>query len=94
MFASRPSLPLEVARTGLFSQLITIPLFKEHKLLSQVPSHAGHKIKLLPALVISDSDCDWILSGFDSVIAENHRVPGAIWLLGKNLIGHAMQAKT
>ena len=66
---------LEVARTGLFSQLITIPLFKEHKLLSQVPSHAGHKIKLLPALVISDSDCDWILSGFDSVIPKTTASP-------------------
>jgi ornithine--oxo-acid transaminase len=84
---------LEAARTGLFSQLITIPLFKEHKLLSQVSSHAGHTIKLLPALVISDSDCDWILSSFDSVIAESHRVPGAIWSLGKNLAGHAMQSK-
>jgi ornithine--oxo-acid transaminase len=85
---------LEAARTGLFSQLITIPLFKEHKLLSQVSSHAGHTIKLLPALVIADSDCDWILNSFDSVIAESHRVPGAIWSLGKNLVGHAMQAKT
>src|SRR3984885_15666984 len=85
---------LEAARTGLFSQLITIPLFKEHKLLSQVSSHAGHTIKLLPALVISDSDCDWILSSFDSVIAESHRVPGAVWSLGKNLVGHAMQSKT
>jgi ornithine--oxo-acid transaminase len=84
---------LEAARTGLFCQLITIPLFKEHKLLSQVSSHNGHTIKLLPALVISDSDCDWISSGFDSVIAESHRVPGAIWSLGKNLAGHAMQAK-
>ena len=85
---------LETARTGLFCQLITIPLFKEHKLLSQVASHAGHTIKLLPALVISESDCDWILSSFDTVIAESHRVPGAIWSLGKNLAGHAMQTKS
>lgn len=83
---------LEAARTGLFCQLITIPLFKEHRVLSQVSSHTGHTIKLLPALVISDSDCDWILSSFDTVIAESHRVPGAIWSLGKNLVGHAMKS--
>ena len=83
---------LEAARKGLFCQLITIPLFKEHRLLSQVSSHTGHTIKLLPALVISESDCDWILRSFDSVIAESHRVPGAIWSLGKTLVGHAMQA--
>jgi ornithine--oxo-acid transaminase len=83
---------LEASRRGLFCQLITIPLFKEHKILSQVASHTSHTIKLLPSLVISDADCDWILSAFDSVIADSHRVPGAIWSLGKTLVGHAMRA--
>jgi ornithine--oxo-acid transaminase len=83
---------LEASRTGLFCQLITIPLFKEHKILSQVASHTSHTIKLLPSLIISDADCDWILSAFDSVIADSHRVPGAIWSLGKTLVGHAMRA--
>jgi ornithine--oxo-acid transaminase len=83
---------LEASRRGLFCQLITIPLFKEHKILSQVASHTSHTIKLLPSLVISDADCDWILSAFDSVIGDSHRVPGAIWSLGKTLVGHAMRA--
>jgi ornithine--oxo-acid transaminase len=82
---------LEASRKGLFCQLITIPLFKEHKILSQVASHTSHTIKLLPSLIISDADCDWILSAFDSVIADSHRVPGAIWSLGKTLVGHAMR---
>jgi ornithine--oxo-acid transaminase len=83
---------LEASRKGLFCQLITIPLFKEHKILSQVASHTSHTIKLLPPLVISDSDCDWILDAFSSVIADSERVPGAVWSLGKALVGHAMQA--
>ena len=83
---------LEASREGLFCQLITIPLFKEHKILSQVASHTSHTIKLLPALVISDADCRSILSAFDSVIADSERVPGAIWSLGKTLVGHAMRA--
>jgi ornithine--oxo-acid transaminase len=83
---------LEAASTGLFSQLITIPLFRDHKILSQVAGHASHTIKLLPALVISNADCDWILNAFDSVIADSHRVPGAIWSLGKTLASHAMRA--
>jgi ornithine--oxo-acid transaminase len=82
---------LEASRKGLFCQLITIPLFKEHKILSQVASHTSHTIKLLPSLIISDADCDWILGAFDSVIADSHRVPGAIWSLGKTLVGHAMR---
>jgi len=83
---------LETSRKGLFCQLITIPLFKEYKILTQVSSHTSHTIKLLPPLIISDDDCDWILNAFDSVISDSHRVPGAVWSLGKALVGHAVRA--
>jgi len=83
---------LEAASKGLFCQLITIPLFRDHKILSQVAGHGSHTIKLLPPLVISRADCDWILGAFDAVIAASHQVPGAIWSLGKTLMGHAMRA--
>ena len=83
---------LEASRTGLFCQLITIPLFKEHKILTQVASHTSHTVKLLPPLVISNSDCDWTLNALDSVIAASERVPGAVWSLGKTLIANAVRA--
>jgi ornithine--oxo-acid transaminase len=83
---------IEAVNVGLFCQLITLPLFKEHKILSQVSGHASHTIKLLPALVISDADCDWIERGFEAAVADSHRVPGAAWSLGKALAGHAMKA--
>jgi ornithine--oxo-acid transaminase len=84
---------IEAMNTGLFCQLITVPLFKEHRILSQVAGHASHTIKLLPALVMSDADCEWIEHGFEAVIADSHRVPGAAWSLGKTLAGHAMKAR-
>jgi ornithine--oxo-acid transaminase len=84
---------IETASKGLFCQLITIPLFKDHKILCQVAGHASHTIKLLPALVISDDDCEWILKSFDTVIANSHRVPGAVWSLGKTLVDHTMRAR-
>src|SRR6187401_3346562 len=80
---------LETANKGLFCQLITIPLFKDHKILCQVAGHASHTIKLIPAFVITDMDCDWIVRAFDEVIAGSHRVPGAVWSLGKTLISNA-----
>jgi ornithine--oxo-acid transaminase len=83
---------LETSREGLFCQLITMPLLKEHKILSQVSSHTSHIVKILPALVISEADCEHILQAFESVIADSERVPGAIWSLGKALVGHAMRA--
>lgn len=82
---------LETASKGLFCQLITIPLFKEHKILTQVAGHASHTIKLLPPLVVTDEDCKWIEDSFDSVIAASHRVPGAVWSLGKTLMDNAIR---
>jgi ornithine--oxo-acid transaminase len=82
---------LETASKGLFCQLITIPLFKDHKILTQVSGHASHTIKLLPSLTITDEDCGWIESAFDTVINASHRVPGAVWSLGKTLVDNAMR---
>jgi ornithine--oxo-acid transaminase len=85
---------LETVNVGLFCQLITIPLFKDHKVLAQVAGHANHTVKLLPSLVITDSDCEWIERAFDAVIADSHRVPGAVWSLGKTLADHALKARS
>jgi ornithine--oxo-acid transaminase len=83
---------LEAVSTGLFCQLITIPLCKNHRILAQVAGHASHTVKLLPALVISEQDCDWIESSFDEVIADSHRVPGGVWSLGMTLTRNARKA--
>ena len=82
---------LETANKGLFCQLITVPLFKDHKILTQVSGHGSHTIKLLPPLTITEQDCTWIETSFDSVIASSHKVPGAIWSLGKTLVDNAVR---
>jgi ornithine--oxo-acid transaminase len=84
---------LETASSGLFCQLIVIPLLKEHKLLTQVAGHGNHTIKLLPPLIISDADCDWIEQSFEAVISDAHRFPGAVWTLGKTLVENAVRAR-
>ncbi len=83
---------LETASSGLFGQLICIPLFKDHKVLTQVAGHANPTIKLLPPLNISDADCDWIETAFDAVIADAHK-SSAVWSLGKTLAEHAIKAR-
>jgi ornithine--oxo-acid transaminase len=85
---------LETASSGLFCQLIVIPLFNDHKLLTQVAGHGNHTIKLLPTLTISDEDCAWIEQSFDAVIAAAHRTTGAVWKLGKTLVGNAVRARS
>lgn len=84
---------LEQANKGLFCQMITIPLFKRHRILTQVAGHASHVVKLLPPLVLTEEDCDWIGRAFEDVVSDSHRVPGAIWDLGRTLAGHAMKAR-
>jgi len=84
---------LESANKGLFSQMITIPMFKEHKILCQVAGHGMNIVKLLPALTLTDDDCTWIEDSFDATIAAAHKVPGAAWSLGKTLAGHALKSR-
>ncbi|MDD5036114.1 MAG: aspartate aminotransferase family protein [Methylococcaceae bacterium] len=84
---------LEAANKGLFSQTITIPLFKNHRILSQVAGHGMNVVKFLPPLVVNEQDRDWILSAMDQVIGDTQEVGGAIKDLGKNLISHALKAK-
>src|ERR1700744_507770 len=64
---------LEAANVGLFCQLITVPLFKDHKILTQVSGHGSHTIKLLPPLTITAEECNWIEKAFDEVIASSHK---------------------
>jgi ornithine--oxo-acid transaminase len=84
---------LEAVNTGLFCQLITIPLFQHHNILIQVAGHGIHTIKLLPSLIISEADCEWIERAFAAVIADAHQVPGAVWSLGRTLMGQAIKAR-
>src|SRR6201996_1751961 len=82
---------LETANKGLFCQLLTVPLSRHHKILTQVSANGSHTIKLLPPLTIAEEDCGWIERAFDSVIASSHKVPGAIWSLGKTLVDNAVR---
>lgn len=84
---------LEQARKGLFCQLVTIPLLKQHRILTQVAGDRMNVIKLLPSLTLTQQDRQWISTAFDAVIADSHRVPGAIWDLGKTLAGHSLKAR-
>jgi ornithine--oxo-acid transaminase len=84
---------LEAVNTGLFCQMIIIPLFKDHKILIQVAGNNSHTLKLIPPLVIDSADCDWIEKSFEATIAESHKVPGAVWSLGKTLADHAFKAR-
>jgi ornithine--oxo-acid transaminase len=85
---------LEAANTGLFCQMVTIPLYARHRILSQVAANNMHVVKFLPPLTLNQEDRRWIASACEDVIADCHKVPGSIWDLGKSLAGAAIRMKT
>jgi ornithine--oxo-acid transaminase len=84
---------LDRASKGLFCQMITIPLYKRHRILSQVAGHGSNVVKLLPPLIIDEADCDWLVAALRDVASDCERVPGAVWDLGRTLAGHALKAR-
>ncbi len=66
----------------LFCQSILMPLIMDHHILAQVAVHGKDIIKLIPPLVLDQTDADRFISAFDQVLAAAHRFPGPIWDLG------------
>lgn len=64
---------------GVFSQLITVPLLQEHRILTQVAGYHTDVIKLLPPLNVTRADIDWFLSAMRRVLGDLQRVRGAAW---------------
>ena len=85
---------MEAANKGLFSQMITVPLFQRHRILSQVAGHGMNIVKFIPPLTLDECDRKWIIEAVTDVVADAHRVPGAAWEFGKSLATKAVQMKT
>ena len=82
---------LEMAQQGLFSQLITVPLFQRHRILTQVAGHNMNVIKLLPPLIITEQEVKIFVNAFEDVLADCHRYPGTIWDFGRTLVKQVLK---
>ncbi len=85
---------LETANKGLFSQLIVVPLFTRHQILSQVAGHGMNVVKFIPPLTLTDKDRSWIVEAVRDVVADAHRIPGGAWEFGKTLATQALRIKS
>lgn len=59
---------LEAVRRGLFSQLVVLPLFQRHGILTQVAADSINVIKLLPPLVAGDDEVRLFVDALDDVL--------------------------
>jgi ornithine--oxo-acid transaminase len=64
---------MERMQSGLFAQLVVVPLFTEHHILSQVAGYDLPVLKGLPPLVVSEQDIDDFVTALDDVIAKAGR---------------------
>ncbi len=84
---------LDTAQSGLFSQLVIVPLFHDHHILTQTASHHHAVVKLLPPLVLGEEDRTWIVGAMEEVIANTQKLGGAIWDLGRRLAATAIRTR-
>src|SRR5204862_8251447 len=65
---------IERRQPGLFAQLVTVPLFRDHHILTQVAGHHMNVVKALPPLVIEEDDLRRFVSALEQVLegAEEH----------------------
>jgi ornithine--oxo-acid transaminase len=73
---------VEGRQPGLFAQLVTVPLFHEHRIFCQVAGHHMNVIKALPALCISEQDVRGFAAALEETIAAAERYPAALARFG------------
>jgi ornithine--oxo-acid transaminase len=64
---------MERVQTGLFAQLVVVPLFTRHRMLSQVAGHDLPVLKILPPLVVTEQDLADFAEALDDVIRHAAR---------------------
>lgn len=65
---------IERVQPALFSQLVVVPLFTEHRVLIQVAGHALNVVRALPPLVLDEGDVDWFATALDRVVGEARKL--------------------
>jgi ornithine--oxo-acid transaminase len=84
---------VERRQAGLFSQLVTVPLFHDHRILCQVAGHRMNTIKVLPALTIEEEEVRRFAAALEETIAAAERYPSALARFGVRMIPRAGAAR-
>jgi ornithine--oxo-acid transaminase len=84
---------VERRQPGLFSQLITVPLFHEHRIFCQVAGHRMNVIKGLPALVIEEAEIRRFAAALEETVARAERYPSALARFGLSMAPRALAGR-
>jgi ornithine--oxo-acid transaminase len=78
---------LERAQRGLFAQLVVVPLFSEHRILTQVAGHDLAVVKVLPPLMLGDDDLELFVDALRETVRKARRMPSSLTKFALNAAG-------
>jgi ornithine--oxo-acid transaminase len=76
---------IEALRPALFSQMVVVPLFHRHHILTQVAADNMNVVKLLPPLIAGDDEVEHFADALDDVLASAEHGSELIWEFGKTM---------
>ena len=82
---------MERFRKALFAQLVVVPLFHRHRILTQVAADNVNIVKLLPPLIAGQKEVDSFVEALDDVLADAHRGSGLILEFGRTMAKGALR---
>ena len=82
---------LETMRNALFSQMMVVPLFHRHRILTQVAADNMNVVKLLPPLIAGDAEVEAFVDAFDDVLNDAHRGSGLMFEFGRTMAKSALR---
>jgi ornithine--oxo-acid transaminase len=82
---------MERLRKAMFAQLIVVPLFHRHRILTQVAADNVNIVKLLPPLIAGQEEVDYFVAALDDVLADAHHGSGLIFEFGRTMAKGALR---
>ena len=76
---------VEAMRTALFSQLVVVPLFHRHGVITQVAADGMNVVKLLPPLIAGEEEIDYFVRALDDVLTSAERGSGLFLEVGRTM---------
>ena len=76
---------LETMRKGLFTQIVVVPLFRDHGILTQVAGDHQNVLKILPPLITTPEQAQAFVDAFDAVLTDLERSLGLLFGVGRSL---------
>ena len=92
--AARRFRTLERLRTGMFTQMIVVPLFHRHRIITQVAADSVNIIKLIPPLISGPEEVDYFIGALDDVLADAQRGAGLTYEVGRTMAIGALRRKS